>query len=344
MPDPTPLDACFIVNPDISHRSLAPKQRRAKRSSYYPEQGFGAFPDEISQECGPDRSVYLMGARWEGETGMASQQDDMRDGYFISARKTGPWRWVLWRCSWDDNESAWWWSSAGATSWSTTDPAAAGSEMIRRLWASWGSQGAPEEIDEFGLIDRFDIERLVDDVFDRQPEMDMEPVTDTAGPDEDSTAGSDVTPPDPAPDAQVILDTTDSAALAATSDADLARILGIHYQAATLPEQPAPMPEEPSSTGERLNSISKARWATSVLSFPPEKPMIQGKPCADRYSDRISARITSMSAARVGSSGGRGAKGSVIYVIMIDLFESRQDTRRTYRPLQSWPAKSCRRS
>ena len=67
MPDPAPLDACFIVNPDISSRSLAPEQRRAKRSSYYADQGFEAFPDEISQEGGPDRSVYLMGARWEAD-------------------------------------------------------------------------------------------------------------------------------------------------------------------------------------------------------------------------------------------------------------------------------------
>ncbi|MDO8945051.1 MAG: hypothetical protein Q7U75_17855, partial [Desulfobacterales bacterium] len=106
MTDPTPLDARFIVDPDIRPRSLAPEQRRAKRSSYYATQGFGAFPDEISQEGGPDRSVYLLGARWEGISHMASQEDDMRDGYFISARKTGPWRWILWRCSWDDNESA----------------------------------------------------------------------------------------------------------------------------------------------------------------------------------------------------------------------------------------------
>ncbi len=163
--DQPPPDARFVVDPDIEARSMALEQRRAKRSTYYPDAGFGAFPTEIGEEGGPDKSAYLMGARWEGVTHVLSQEDDMKDGYFVSARNAGPWRWVLWRCSWDDNESAWWWSSAGATSWATNDASAAGREMILRLWASWASQGRPTETDDLGLMNRNEIADLVAQAF-----------------------------------------------------------------------------------------------------------------------------------------------------------------------------------
>jgi hypothetical protein len=159
-----PRDDTFIVDPDIKPKSLAPEQKRAKRESYCPDQGFGAFPDEIAEEGGPERSVYLMGIRWDGVTHGASQDDDRREGYFISERKAGPWRWVLWRCAWEDNYSAWVWSSAGAASWSVTDRVEAGREMIRRLWSSWGAS-KPAEVEDNGLIPWADVHALVEDVF-----------------------------------------------------------------------------------------------------------------------------------------------------------------------------------
>ena len=148
-----PASAHFVVNPRIVALTSAPEEVRAgEDENYCPHPGYGVFPEEIAAEGGPDGSTYLMGAQWEGVTRMAQQEDDMRDGYFIAARKEGPWRWVLWRCSWDDNWSAWSWSAAAATTWDTTDAAAAGREMVLRLWRSWEDQGAPSAV-EGGLLD-----------------------------------------------------------------------------------------------------------------------------------------------------------------------------------------------
>ena len=178
-----PPDAVFVVNPSIGpETSSAPEEIRASEDEdYCPEQGFDVFPWEIADEGGPDGSVYLMGAQWEGVTHVVRQQDDMRDGYFVSARKEGPWKWVLWRCTWDDNYSAWSWEASGATSWDTKDPAAAGREMVLRLWQSWRDQGPPSDTDYRGLLDGEAVADLVTEAFrpKRRPKKSRTPPTES---------------------------------------------------------------------------------------------------------------------------------------------------------------------
>jgi len=156
-------DVVFSLEPKVEAVSAAPEQLRAEEEGYRADAGYGVFPWEIAEEGGPDGAVYLMGALWSGVTHVAYQEDDDKHGYFIAKREGEDWRWVLWRCAWDDNMSNWYWADDAATDWATDDPVAAGEQMIRRVWTNWvehGNTDPPLECDP-GLIDHATMSEMI---------------------------------------------------------------------------------------------------------------------------------------------------------------------------------------
>ena len=180
MPPEAALDTVFAINPEIEPALLAPEQVRqrlaaeARENEVDDEEGYsptspdGAFCFELAIEDGPDGSRYAGGARWGGVMHMAYQEDEDRNGFFIGRSRTPEWRWVLWHCFWDDDNSDWFWSAAVASTMGTDDPAEAAEEMLRQLWlkwASWNKDEPPVEIDVEGLLGWAKVRAISDEVF-----------------------------------------------------------------------------------------------------------------------------------------------------------------------------------
>lgn len=163
--------------PDNEPKVLAPEQVRALEDDYEPQRGYGPFNDEMAEEGGPDGSVFVVGARFEGITGMARQGEDERHGYFIGKGSTPLWQWVLWLCSWDDEYGCWNWCAAAATSVACEDPSKAAEVLLRAFWTKWAvdqDMSAPEEFETSGLLSWTSVSEIISEVFVSQDDDEEE--------------------------------------------------------------------------------------------------------------------------------------------------------------------------
>lgn len=181
-----PPDAVFKLNAEVVAKTPAPEQLRAQEDDYECDPGYETFPTEIAQEGGPDGAICLMVAMWEGPTRGPYEELPDRHGYFIAHYAEGPWRWVLWRCGWDDGNSVWYWTDDVATDWATDDAAASGEALIRRVWAHWVAHGHGDRpVDYEGwMIDTGTVYDMVAEVFGEASveEADVDAGSGTASP------------------------------------------------------------------------------------------------------------------------------------------------------------------
>lgn len=153
--------------PSINAVIPAPEEVRAKKKNYRPDRSWGAFSAEIASEGGPDRSIFILGAKFEGIVSANGQGDNERHGYFIGTGTVPLWNWVLWLCSWDDEFEVWAWCAVAAISADCSQGEAA-QKLLRAFWVDWSKSQdmvAPEEVDATGILHPDIVDQIIATVF-----------------------------------------------------------------------------------------------------------------------------------------------------------------------------------